>query len=344
MRKSRILLASVASALLMAGASAGLANANTVAGTEYTNAKANPVAGYEVQASPGTPVTYINTYLGDGFSNALANLPAGTSNGFGAEVCNSSTGNAIQVGVTYNGNDTMNVDFATGSLGKDEGGTPLLAAQSNRDHCQNGVLGNFDLTGPTHGNLLTSDGGTPAVPSQAGPPPVAGKPAVLMSGIPTSDTVDVQLAYDNDGSGVNYKHARGHKGQWLVTAQIVPYAASSGHDQSTAGYGYTMETAWVSHLAGNYNEAGFGTEANFAQALTPLSASQTYIGSMAHMRVEYSERGAAYTLGTLPGGSDLLSVDSTSNGDSPAAGGTTYIAPDAIVRDGFGIYEGGLVS
>lgn len=314
------------------------ANASGITGTEYTNAHTNPVAGYVVQ---GGNLTYLNSYIGSNNSHSLAALPTGTDNGVGVEACNSATGQAIQVGVQYMGNGMMNVDFATGYLSRDGGGAalPLTDAASNGDWCENGVLSNFDLTGPTHESVqFNTAGGSVATASTS---TSKGIPATLIASVPIQDTVQVQLSYDA-GSGPGIRHDSHHRGQWLVTAQIVPYPASTGIDQDTNGHGYTQYSAWVTSHFGSFNEAGFGTEANFAQALTPLGTSATYLGSFAHMRTEYNNQGNAYTFESAPG--DVLSVDSTSNGDSPGSGGVLYIAPSGVAKDAFSLLEGALIS
>ena len=310
----------------------GAASAST--GAEYTNASVNPVAGYLVQSGPTANVTQVSTWVGSGDSHSLAALPESTSNGFGTEVCNSATGEAIQVGIVHTGANTMDVDYAVGNLGKKYIGGILtsVGAESNANVCQNGVLANFDVTGPT--KLV---GASEGIPATASGPDTQGVPAILMSGIPINDTVSVELTYDN-GKAHDYRGNKSHIGDWVVTASVVP----DGEYTTYAG-GLTEQTAWVVPGSGKFDDAGFGTEANFAQALSPLSDGSVYLGSQAHMRLEYNSVGSAdYTLGNVP--AELIAVSSTSNGDAPGDGGTTYIAPTAIHNDGFGVDEGGLVS
>jgi hypothetical protein len=303
------LVAAFAAAAVIAGgvAFSTLGAGASVSGAEYTNAGINPVAGYLVQATnPTKNVTQISSYIGSNNSHSLAQLPVGTKNGFGIEVCNSdgTHNRAIQVGVVHSGANLMDVDWAVGDLGQ-----PVNT--SNANACQNGVLGNF---GATVHQLLT--------------------------GVPINDTVNVQLTYDN-GSARDRRGDRHHIGQWLVTAQVVP----NGEYTTYAG-GLTPQTAWVTPGVGHFNMAGFGTEANFAQALTPLSASSAYLGSEAHMRLEYNSDGTNdYTFMNVPSSfTQTLEVDSTSNGDSPGDGGVTYIKPSAPSHDAFNVFEGGLVS
>jgi hypothetical protein len=313
-------LAVAAVAIAGAGALAlGSAGASTVAGTEYTNAGVNPVAGYLVQSvDPTENVTQVSSYIGSGNSHSLAALPEGVQNGFGIEVCDHETGEAIQVGVVHTGVNTMDVDYAVGDLGLFSDNTQV-PSESNANVCQNGVLGG----GIGGKDFKTFFGGVKQ----------------LLVGVPINDTVSVQLTFDN-GDGRNSRHNPHYRGDWLVTGQVVP----NGEYTTYAG-GLTEQTAWVVPGSGSFDDAGFGTEANFAQALTPLANGSTVISSEAHMRAEYDNDGSAdYTFTNLPGFTQLLGVDSTSNGDSPGDGGITYIAPSSVKADGFSVSEGGLVS
>lgn len=315
--KPRYVAAVVAGALIAGGAAFSTLGAGAaVTGAEYTNAGVNPVAGYLVQGTnPTKYVTQISSYIGSNNSHALSQLPVGTKNGFGIEVCNTVTGEAIQVGVIHDASvpNTMDVEYAVGLLSESPTGTHL-GAVSNANVCQNGVLDNFK----------TFFGGVKS----------------LLTGVPINDTVGVQLTFDN-GSARDRRGDHGHIGQWLVSGQVVP----NGEYTTYAG-GVTPQFAWVAPGSGRFDDAGFGTEANFAQALTPLASSSSFLGAEAHMRLEYNSNGNAdYTFMNVPSSfTQTLEVDSTSNGDRPSDGGVTYIKPSAPSQDAFNVFEGGLVS
>lgn len=295
----------VAGAVLVTSGTAALASG--VSGTEYTNASVNPVSGYQVNnGSPaGHKVTQVSSYIGSNNSHALAALPLGTSNGMGIQVCNPSTGDAIQLGIIHSGTNLMNVVYAAGTL---------TASTSNADPCQDGALARF----------------TPAV-----------GPVTLMAGVPINDTVNVQLTYDS-GRARDFRGDLAHIGDWLAQGQVV----GNGEFTTFSG-GHTLFTRWVFGSASHnrYTVASFGTEANSASHLTPLSSNSVFLGAEAHMRQEYnSDGGNDYTMMNLPAFSQLLRVDSTSNGDAPQDGGVTYIRPSSLLNDAFNVFEGALVA
>lgn len=296
----------VTAAALAIAASSGMASA-AVSGTEYTNASVNPVAGYLVQGTnPTQHVTQVSSYIGSNDTKALAALPVGDKNGVGIEVCNSDGVHNRAIQVGVVHSGTNLMDVDW-AVGDLGGQVPT----SNANACQNGVLAN---SGADVHQLLT--------------------------GVPINDTVSVQLTYD-DGTAHDQRGDRHHIGLWLVTAQVVP----NGNYTSYSG-GLTPQTTWVTPGIGHFNMAGFGTEANFKSALTPLSASASFLGAMAHMRLEYNSDGANdYTFMNVPSAfTQTLEVDSTSNGDSPVDGGVTYIKPSAPKADAFNLFEGGLIS
>lgn len=312
--KPRFVAVGVAAALIAGGAAFSTLGAGAaVSGTEYTNAGVNPVAGYLVQGTnPTKYVTQISSYIGSNNSKSLSALPLGDQNGFGIEVCNTVTGEAIQIGVVHTGTNLMDVKYAVGWLSKDDNNNHI-SATSNDNYCQNGVLANFK-------------------PFYA--------PVTLLANVPINDTVNVQLTYDN-GSARDRRGDRHHVGDWLAMAQVVP----NGNYTTFSG-GLTPHFAWVVPGSGRFDDAGFGTEANLSQRLTPLASSSSFLGAEAHMRLEYNSDGTNdYTFMNVPSTfTQTLEVDSTSNGDNPADGGVTYIKPSAPKNDAFNVFEGGLVS
>lgn len=169
MRKIRLCTAIAAGALALALGSAGLANAGVSPNPDYTNANHNPVAGYYAE---GTDVyfTHLESYIGlqdDAKNLTPAMSPATATNGFGDQLCDSNTGQALQVGALYNGDGTFNVAYGYGTFG---------AAMTNQDPCENGLIAR-GLTG-IKGTGLPVTGSIPQ-----------------LAHVPYGDTIEVQVLY-----------------------------------------------------------------------------------------------------------------------------------------------------
>jgi hypothetical protein len=304
-KRIALVLAAAVTAVTAAG---GLAQAAASYQPEFTNAATNPVAGYLVQYTKPDQRGFneVTTSIGDTYSNssALSLLPADANHGIGTELCDPSTGAAIQVGVVNNGNavgsaDTYNVEWAAGYLSSVLSPPKTGVAYSESDPCLNGVLGDKFLTSP------------------AGP-------QLLIASIPVQDNVNVSIA-----------RVGGH---WVVSANVRggPVSFNGGLQARTASTSFYFNQ--------HFNEAAFGAEANPGQSLQPLADGAVAVGAQAHMRaiygtvVQHGHQGGAPTLDAFPSAfGKVIFVSSTLNGDP---GGTVYAAPTLLHNDAFEAHEG----
>jgi hypothetical protein len=275
----RITLAAAA-ALAAVTAAGGLAQAGAPYPQEYSNAATNPVAGYLVQYTRPDQRGFneVTASIGNTYSNpvALGNLPADVNHGIGTELCDPASGNAIQVGVVNNGNDTYNVDWAAGNLG-----TVLSPpagpgfAYSESDPCLNGVLGNkFAGTGPK----------------------------TLIASIPVQDSVNVSIA-------------RVH-GTWVVSANVrsAPVPFLGGFQARTAQTTFHYADHFNEAAFGAEANPGQSLQplADGAVAVGAMAHMRAVYGTV----VQHGHQGGAPTLDAFPSAfGKVIFVSSTLNGN-----------------------------
>lgn len=175
--------------------SAGVANASVAVTPDgvgshlyYTDTNVNPVSGYFATEPLGGDFTHIDSYIGSNDSASLSQLTDssdGALYGAGIGLCDrtgsESDALAAQIGVVYNGNGTISVDYGFGALHPD--------TTDNGDPCEAGAVN------PTFGAL---------------------DPA--LNGIAESDTVVVQLLYSSR-HGFTGPNGGCHRGQIEYAAE-----------------------------------------------------------------------------------------------------------------------------
>ena len=100
----------------------------------YTNASVDAVAGYFATSDDGAYMTHIQGYLGSNGTDSLQQLKPGYTDGQTLSLCDTFTGDALNVGQVLNNNGTKSVGWHVGSYGSD------ATNNSQGDPCEDGEL------------------------------------------------------------------------------------------------------------------------------------------------------------------------------------------------------------